>query len=82
VPFLKRESFVGAIQLLVSRAICVEEVLVRGLGIPEVDREVAESAGGIPQELSAPEMGIVLEQPDPGPPRGHRLFQSIPHFLA
>lgn len=67
MPFLKREFFVGAIQFFVSRAICVEEVLVSGLGIPEVEGEVEESAGGIPQELSAPEMRIALEQPDPGP---------------
>jgi len=62
----ERESFVTAIQFFVGCAIGVEKVVVSGLGIPEVQGEVEERAGGIPQELSAPEMGIALEEPDPG----------------
>jgi hypothetical protein len=46
--------------------ICVEELPVGGFGIPDVDSEVAAWAGGIPLELSSPEMGIALEEPDPG----------------
>jgi hypothetical protein len=36
----------------------VLKVLVSGFGIPEVQGEVKKSAGGIPQELRAPEAGI------------------------
>jgi len=43
----------------------VEEGKIVGLGVPKVDREVPESAGGIPQELSSPKMGIAPEEPDP-----------------
>jgi hypothetical protein len=37
-------------------------LVVGRFGIPEVDGEVVERAGGIPLELSAPEMGVALEQ--------------------
>ena len=40
--------------------------MVGGLGIPEVDGEVIERAGGIPPELSSPKMGIALKELDPG----------------
>jgi hypothetical protein len=54
------------IQLPVQDLIGIEELPVSGLGIPEVDSEVAARAGGIPLELSSPEMGIALEELDPG----------------
>jgi len=66
VPFPNSESFAGAVQFFVCRAIGIQEVVVGGLGIPEVDREVVARAGGILQELSPLKMGIVLEESDPG----------------
>src|ERR1700739_4226676 len=77
VPLLKRKPFRGAIQFFVSPAVCVEEVLVGRFGIPEVDGEVPESAGGIPQELSAPEMVIALEQPYPGAVRPVGVYKAF-----
>jgi len=75
VSLLERESFVAAIQFFVSGAIGVQEVLVRGLGIPEVEGEVVARAGGIPQELCTLEMGIALEEPDPGTIRAIGIFK-------
>ena len=75
MSLLERESFVAAIQFFVSGAIGVQEVLVRGLGIPEVEGEVVARAGGIPQELCTLEMGIALEEPDPGTIRAIGIFK-------
>ncbi len=40
--------------------------MVSGLGIPKIDGGVIERAGGISPELSSLEMGIALEELDPG----------------
>jgi len=58
MTFLEGEAFVLAIYFFVGLTICIQEVAVSGLGIPEVDGEVVERAGGILLELSSPKMGI------------------------
>ena len=60
------KSFVAAIEFIVTRAIGVEEVLVGRFGVPEVEGEIEAKAGGIPEELSTPEMGVALKEQDPG----------------
>jgi len=61
--------------------------MVIGLGIPEVQGEIKERAGGIPQELVTPEVWIALEEPDPRaigpidvfkPPSTSRLDFELP----
>jgi hypothetical protein len=66
VFFRVRQVFMALVQFPVQGLIGVEELPVGGLGIPEVDSEVVARAGGIPLELSTPEMGIALKELDPG----------------
>jgi len=68
----------GAVEFVIDSPVCGKEVE----GIPEVESEVVERAGGIPQELRAAEMGIALKEPDPATLGAHRLFQSVLHFPA
>jgi hypothetical protein len=66
MAFVKDQVFIRAVDFVVSHPIGVEEVLITGFGIPEVEGEVGERAGGIGEEFSAPEVRIALEEPDPG----------------
>ena len=43
----------------------IEKIPIRHFGIPEVHGEVAGIAGGIVQELSAPETDIAAKEPNP-----------------
>jgi hypothetical protein len=65
MPLLEREAPGFVVQFFVNSTICVKEIVISGFGIPEVDREVEERAGGIPPELSSPKMGIALKELDP-----------------
>jgi hypothetical protein len=65
VAFAPGEPFRASVYGLVRNAIFRQEVLVGSFGIPEVDGEVNERAGGIPPELSTPKMGIASKQSDP-----------------
>jgi hypothetical protein len=65
-PLLEREILRITVNLLVPSAICAEESFIGSLGIPDVDGEVKEGAGGIPLELSTPKVGIAVEELDPG----------------
>jgi hypothetical protein len=50
------------VQFYIGSPIRVDELLVGNFGIPDVDSDVKERAGGIPLELRAPEMGIAFEE--------------------
>lgn len=65
------------IQSGVGGLIYFEELKVGKFRIPEVDREVVERAGGIPLELSSPELGIASEELGPSTMRAIGSLKAV-----
>jgi hypothetical protein len=66
LAFANEQTLVRTIGFVVSLTVGGQEVLIRDLGIPEVQGEVDVRAGGIGVKSGTPEVRIALEELYPG----------------
>jgi hypothetical protein len=77
VTFADRKFFRGLIQRSIRFLVDLFEMAVVVFGFPEIEREVNSRTGEVLQELSLPEVGIVLEKLNPGSLGAIDLFEGL-----